>query len=369
MTKTFVVDRKISVGKTEYGGNSYRPDKMESGLAIETMLNGKVEAHSPQNPNQVRVFPTHGLFAAAQLAFEDHFPLTISPDAVWLTITQGLAAHINRNAEKFRDLFVSHQGKKKIEIRRDEFVRGSPDNDWTSVFDDFSRSLLREIGEDNHRMVVSQFSTTGPVEKVTFEVALMDAVQKYFDYHVGTLCGIPQITLMGTVEDWKQIASKIDLFDKFDLRWWTPHLRQVLSGFVEAASGKVDEEWWLSCYKYQSQSGGDSLSGWLTWLLPYVNVTSWDRDPKTNEYVTNRSTERNKNLGKFEDRLRTGSLPIAISKAPFTWNYLGKLLPYQFAAGLTGVEQDPETLAVQPTFGWAVQDLSDQKANRRSVKS
>lgn len=63
-----------------------------------------------------------------------HYPLVLDPDVIWLTIAQGLANHINVNAEKLRRRFVAHDGKKKIIVRRDSFLRGSPENDWPGAF-------------------------------------------------------------------------------------------------------------------------------------------------------------------------------------------------------------------------------------------
>ena len=47
-------------------------------------------------------------------------------------ILQGVGTHINSkdNAEKLRSKFVYHEGKKVLEIWRDEFVLGQPVNDW-----------------------------------------------------------------------------------------------------------------------------------------------------------------------------------------------------------------------------------------------
>lgn len=50
---------------------------------------------------------------AVHAAYARHYPLVISPDMIWQCIAQGFAIHVNRNAERLRDLFVTHEGKKK----------------------------------------------------------------------------------------------------------------------------------------------------------------------------------------------------------------------------------------------------------------
>ncbi len=80
----------------------------------------------------------HPVVAAAHHAFMDHRPLCLSPDMIWLMICQGVANHINVHAEELRPRIVSHQGKLTIKVRRDDFVKGSPENPWSEVFNEFS---------------------------------------------------------------------------------------------------------------------------------------------------------------------------------------------------------------------------------------
>ena len=68
----------------------------------------------------------HPVVAAVHRAFMDHRPLCLSPDTIWLMIIQGVANHINAHAEELRPRIVSHQGKVTIQVRRDDFVKGSP---------------------------------------------------------------------------------------------------------------------------------------------------------------------------------------------------------------------------------------------------
>jgi len=64
---------------------------------------------------------------------------------IWLQILQGLANHVNANAEALRHHFVSHDGKKLIEIKRDEFVKGDPDNDWEGALLNFQPRCVRTL--------------------------------------------------------------------------------------------------------------------------------------------------------------------------------------------------------------------------------
>ena len=78
---------------------------------------------------------------------------------------------------------------------------------------------------------------------------MMDAFKEYFEYYFSTLCGIPEITLEGTVDDWKKLQVKTLSLAQFDLQWWTDPLKEILDEFVKASSGNVDGEFWKSIYK------------------------------------------------------------------------------------------------------------------------
>src|SRR5206468_2376561 len=68
------------------------------------------------HPTPIRSAQAHGLVSAMSVAFREHRPFTLTPDAVWLTIAQGVAQHINRHAEELRAGLVKHQGQKTLHI-------------------------------------------------------------------------------------------------------------------------------------------------------------------------------------------------------------------------------------------------------------
>jgi len=113
----------------------------------EEVLQGFVESCSKYHGKLVESFSCHPLLGAVHFAFAEHRPLCLSPEIIWLTLTQGLANHINMNAEHLRHHFVRHEGQLKIVVRRDDFVKGSPENPWPEVFAEFSHQIKAHIGE------------------------------------------------------------------------------------------------------------------------------------------------------------------------------------------------------------------------------
>jgi hypothetical protein len=294
----------------------------------------------------------------------------MSPDMIWLLIAQGFAFHLKVNAETLRSRFVEHEGKARITVRRDEFVRGFAGNDWEGVFAEFSEQVSTHVGETAHSRIVQQFSTTGRVETAAFEVTLMDGMQRFFDYSLMTLCGIPAITLEGTPEDWKTIRAGALALAVYDLSWWTDHLLPVLDQFIAASEGHADGKFWQNFYKLDESSGGPYINGHLVNLFPYV----YDHTGNS-PWSDMRRSSRNPCLGWAEPTrergvraprtawhpgLRSGQLPPALSAAPFTWEYHGEKLPMDFVAGFIGVAQEKETLALRPEIGWAVRERRTQ---------
>ena len=95
---------------------------------------------------------------------------------IWQCVAQGFVIHVNKNAEKLCHLFVAHEGKKKIEVRRDEFVKGSH---WEGALRDFSEEIRKNVGNEIHGILTPEFSTTGPVERTAAQVVMMDAFKEY----------------------------------------------------------------------------------------------------------------------------------------------------------------------------------------------
>ena len=60
--------------------------------------------------------------------------------------------------------------------------------------------------------------------------------------------GIPQITIEGTVDDWKKLRDRALGLAQYDLVWWVEALEPVLDQFVAASSGSVDEQFWSTMY-------------------------------------------------------------------------------------------------------------------------
>jgi hypothetical protein len=325
-----------------------------------------VEACSRYHGQLVAGVCYHPVVAAMHLAFNDHRPLVLSPDILWLLIAQGFANHVNANADELRPRLVKHSGPVEIQVRRDDFFKGSPENPWPEVFDEFTWQIRGHIGEATHDLLLPAFSTTGIVEKAAAQVVLLDAMQSFFEYEFYTMCGIPQIVLEGTGDDWEKLAQKTRDLGRFDLAWWTETLAPLLDKFVAAARGGVDLRFWQSIYKLDGGSGGPYTTGWITAFFPYMKEPQLRQVTAKNRWLAQGGKNLQDilyppaeiDLERWGHGLTTDAFPGGLARAPFLWQYRGRPYKMEFLGGFVGVRQEADTLRLRPEIGWAVRDAA-----------
>jgi hypothetical protein len=323
----------------------------------------RVEAMGTNAPECIPT-GTHGLVAAVHSAYSQHYPLVLTPDMIWLAIAQGFADHVNANAERLRSKFVRHQGRVNLQVRRDDFIKGSRDNPWPEVFAEFSEQIAAHIGKQRD-LVVCDFSTTGPHERAASEIVLLNAMKSFFSYEFQTLCGIPEITLEGTIEDWQSIRRRVQALEEYDLSWWTTFLGPVIDQFVATAKGRPDKLFWETLYKHEGGSGGPYVGGWINVFFPYL-LAHEAATPERNDRLEawQHSFDPNQHRA-----ITMARIPSGVSAVPFKWQYLGESLAMELLSGFVGISQDARTLAVRPAIGWAVRQGADVEAQQQTVEA
>jgi len=296
----------------------------------------------------------HGFVRALHESFAGHYPLILGPDDVWLAIAQGFAQHVNANAERLRSRLVAHQGKLDIGIRRDELRKGDPGNDWQGGLRELSDKVADHVGKKRD-LLVGNFTTTGPVERATSELVLLGAMQSYFDYGVHTMCGIPEITLLGDKADWRSILDRAHVLAELDCTPWVTSLTAILARFVGAFDGSADPNVWKHLYKLSDESGGPYTTGFFNVFFPYFEKS------RPNTYALGWETrDAFKAVRSPFSGPTTADFKTGLSAVPFKWTYYDRVFPMQFIGGFVGTHQHPETLAVRPAIGWGIADRIDE---------
>ncbi len=280
---------------------------------------------------------TNSFFAACHTAYAEHYGLELHVDHVKLTIMHAFAIHVNENSESLRSKLVSFDGKKELEVIKDEFIRGSINNDWNSVFLEFGKKIQKDVLDcDLVQKIQNKTQTTTSNTMVALNISLMDCFQKYYNYVLKSRCGIPNVTLKGSVDDWKSLKDLTDCISKYDFNWFTEKLNPILDQFIAAAEGNPDNEFWKNMVKSKNSSGGPYYDGWIKYLFPY------------------RLNTHNKTfyMADFNETFTSSSIPDGMSSVPMLWKYLNEEFNMMLHAGFVGMSYINGI--VMPEVLWAV---------------
>lgn len=120
---------------------------------------------------------------------------------------------------------------------------------------------------------ICDFSTTTKTYKMISSAIVMNSLKKYFQYHrmmVG--CGINNVYMAGTREDWSKMINKLNNLVQFDvdgkLKEYIFHMRVILGKFLDTFEGNPDRDWWNTVMKTPENReiyGGDEMEveGWI----------------------------------------------------------------------------------------------------------
>ena len=166
------------------------------------------------------------LFQGLISAYKNHYPITITPDMLWILILQGFSRFMEKYADKVREKFVNFSGKKDLTILRDNLTPSTATKeDWDGIMKEFVEKIGNHVGQETIDNLECNFSTTTPAAQVTSQVSLMSAMKQYFTYKLRMLgCGISTINLEGSIQDWEKIKTKLEFLTKKGLEWYTKHL-------------------------------------------------------------------------------------------------------------------------------------------------
>lgn len=228
---------------------------------------------------------------------------------------------------------------------------------WSEAVQQWVLLIRDHVGADLYRLLECNFSTTIAIARTVSHVVMMDAFQKYFDYMMCGVCGIPEITLEGTVEDWRSIYERVQSMMQYELSWWTDRLLPICQEFIDTAAGKPSQVFWQAFYKPKSIYGGEVITGWLANLFPYLK-----------HHVTHAASVKNPILSidridlTVEDGISPQLLPSELSQVPFKLELRNqKNYSLVLVAGFIGISQSEEG-SLQPEIGWAVLEQHERFA-------
>ena len=286
-------------------------------------------------------FGYHSFFNGMYQAYADHRPFVLSPDMIWLLISQGFAQHINSDPEQLRSYFVDFGGKLTLIVQNDSISLEDPDSPWEKIFPDFTKQIGDFTGNELINILSCDFSTSTITTKVASDITIMEAMKPYFEFIVFyVICGIPEITLEGTPDDWQKVLNKANFLRKYQLDWWIDELEPILEEFVRTSKGKINNRFWTNMFKYHSKKRYGApkiIDGWIVKFFPY------DKDGERNN---------------LSDLVYRDNLPNEIVKVDLKYIMTNgtntEEIPLELWAGFIGLNQEKETLKLTPQIGWMI---------------
>jgi hypothetical protein len=291
----------------------------------------------------------NGFVGAFMLAYNHHLPLRLSPDVCWLTIMQSVATYIQDSGEAFRNALVTHAvGKVGLVVEVPAWE--DADIEWESVLQQI-QTLIRDGTQPGIADAFTPtFSTTTLTSTTAATVALMSALQNFFDYGMKTKCGLGEVYMEGTVEDWRQLRERVHALPVVLSRAgrplfpWFRRLDATLASLVDTAERRPSVEFWQHAYSKTVVRGsgeGTFLSGWFlhffnagSTLLPSIRI----------------------------EELRAGYVTV-----PFTWVMLGATRSFTLQAGTWTTQVSADGVA-SATPQWKVTEgVAESAAASRCV--
>lgn len=317
----------------------------QDGVKVEDQ---HVVALSFADAQNLRIVVKDAFYQCMVKAYAEHKSVTLSPDMMWLLISQGFARYVNAHSEELRSQLVYHEGKQDLMVMtKDDLLSGKAD--WGKLMNDFSKEIERHTKGEVAQVLAADFSTTTPVERIASQITLMESMKSYFNYLAGLIgCGIPSITLQGTPDDWRAVLSKTQKLGQYGLSEWTQTLEPILNEFIKTAEGNPNQRFWQEMVKKQrvdefasarpcSADKPTELDGWILKFFPSEAGYTLDRVPYTK------------------------SMPAEFVRVEFKYRVIDPITgatlsetPMELMSGFIGALDDEKNNMLTPQIGWLV---------------
>ena len=358
----------------ETESNSLRIDLLEEGQKIEQFTEMVENQYHLDNycvlgasPNfytsKVYTKGINNILQGFYSAYENHLPIRLTPDIIWLLIVQGFSHHVNYNSKELREKFVNFEGKKKLEIIIPKYhsYKQMKSEDYAELFENLTEKIKENVGEELINTIDFNFSTSNGITKVVGYASIMSSLKKFFEFRgFCHMCNYPYIILEGKLEDWESILKKTKDLSKYDLERWTSMLEIPLKEIIETKKGNINKQFWknilypdkidekieIGDYKYKTIQV-DGINGWLLTFFPYYK----------DGYFRYTNSIKTKDLWRLPEKILKTPLLMKSDDEGET--------PMIIYSGFLGMKVDKEkNNLVTAEIGWYVKEKCNDGKNR-----
>jgi len=285
----------------------------------------------------------YGFFSAVFESYNNHWTLRTSPEDWWYSIIHRIALAIDRHStnEAVREFFVSHGGKKTLEVQT-----GPMNVDYVFFLDQMTQQIGENMKVPKYLDILkSDFSTSTDLHIICSEITIMASVQEYFQFRLVAMCGIPAVEMEGTLEDWKHLKKKfnrlravlmpIHKYVGLEEIWWD-NVSGVFDHLIITFKGKPNTDWWSKIISKEPFGSGEQIKyeGWF--------IT---------EFLGRRGTT-------YLEDLQNGVITVPMTITNCTWGDSCYEEQSAFAAGIAGYNvievEGSKWPSVKAAHGWTL---------------
>lgn len=207
-----------------------------------------------------------GLVGLLSEAYSNHRKVAIAPQDVWMLLISEIAIEVNAHAVTYRELFTDSDEKQELSV---------PSGSMTDMPMHVLSNMLSKCVNFDAELLFPVFSTSTHMSDEMTHALFCDMASPYYDYSM-FCCGIPEIKLMGTWDDWEHLyfnwqslnavftsanANLTEYFARVD------HvLKQILFTF---SADDANVGFWENIFTQKNVgSGGElAINGWIADLF------------------------------------------------------------------------------------------------------
>lgn len=336
---------------------------------FENKTGYKVLFCPPQHAKQVYVNAFNNvLIQTLQECYDNHRPLVLTPDVIWLAICQGVSIHMNEKFDSLKTIVFKSTEVIDLTVRQDSLQYNA--SSWQALVDGLANKTKEHTKDDFYDFFVADFSTTTPINTTVYQITLLESLKKGFTYIGESGCGIPSITIKGTKQDWETILKRLELLPKIGMDNWAQQLKPVIQEFINVYDHKIDNAFWNDIYKNAHEYNAFYISGWIIKLFPYIKYLK-----STGTYYEARDATRATEYYKpnpyidgnlyYESALSTDHFGTGIAKINVTWmnHFTGKKKNMLVFGGFMAMKQYPDK-SLEPLITWVICDQQKKAAIR-----
>lgn len=215
------------------------------------------------NYPQSKAISHAGYYKYLAAAWNRHYSVVLKPDDIWNIILNELTTVIKTNSGVYASLFTTTPNQKQeIIVLTGDVESINP----LEVVD-----VLKTRVPSDVNAFLPEFSTTTDSNKLANSIVFCDLVSPYYNYCT-TMCGIPNILILGDTADWLSLANKIqnltEIFKTTPLEKYLIGCQSTSMKLYNAICGTDTVSFFKNIFSIRScGSGGDQASGWILSFL------------------------------------------------------------------------------------------------------